>query len=216
MNTQPQNESGQHIRQQAEQFVVDHGPHCRHIFGGKQIVTDIHNRLSGGVQHQELGSPGELRVIGDHGNGVDDRCRIEHCLQHDFPDMRHVTKIDEQGSEQQCYTQAEAVQLQNTEGNQQHAPSVMGVGEETEQDNHQQIDTERNHGTHGGGSDDDVVREVNFTKQVAASDDGLHTHAGGLREEAPQAGATQQRNGECRSAVGELQELHEHHVHYGE
>ena len=66
------------------------------------------------------------------------------------------------------------------------------MGEEAEQNDHQQVNAEGNHGSHGGGSDDDVVREVHLTQQIAAANDGLHAHARGFGEEAPQAGAAQQ------------------------
>ena len=66
------------------------------------------------------------------------------------------------------------------------------MGEETEQNHHAQVDAQRDHGTHRGGRHDDVIREVHLAQQIATTDDGLHAHAGRFREEAPQAGATQQ------------------------
>ena len=192
VNAEPQDDGGQYVRQQAQQLVIDHGPHGWHVFRGKQVVTDIHNHLRGRIQHEQFCRPGELRIIRHHGNRVDDRSRIEHGLQYDFPDMRHIAEIYKQGSEQQCHAKTEAIQLQNAEWHQQYAPSVVRVGEETEQDDHQQIDAERNHGSHSGGSDDDVVREMHLAQQITTSDDGLHAHAGRFREEAPQAGAAQQ------------------------
>ncbi len=178
-------------------------------------MTNIHNHLSGRIKHQNIGGPA-VTLIRNHGNWVDDRRCIEHGLQYDFPNMSHVTEIHEQRSKQQSYAKTKAIQLNNAERHKQYSPRVMRMGEETEADHHEQVDAERNHRTHSGGSHNNVVREMNLTQQITAANNGLHTHASGFGEEAPQAGTAQQRNRERRGAVGELQELHEHHIHHSE
>ena len=64
-------------------------------------MADVHDYLCGGVQHQNLCGPGELRIIRHHGNRVDDRRCVEHRLEYDLPDVRHIAEVYEQRSEQQ-------------------------------------------------------------------------------------------------------------------
>lgn len=178
-------------------------------------MANIHNHLSGRIKHQNIGGPA-VTLIRNHGNWVDDRRCIEHGLQYDFPNMGHITEVHKQRCKQQSHAKTKTVQLDNAEWYKQYAPCVVCMSEEAKANYHQQVDAEGNHGTHRGGSHNNVIREMNLTQQITAANNRLHTHAGGFGEEAPQAGTTQQRNREGRSAIGELQELYEHHVHHSE
>lgn len=105
-------------------------------------MADIHDGLRGRVKHQNVGSPGELLVLRHHGNRVDDRRGIEHGLQHHFPDMGHITEIHIQRAQKQGNAETKAIQLDDAERNQQDAPGVMRVGEETEEDDHHKVDAQ--------------------------------------------------------------------------
>ena len=216
MDAEPQNQCREHVRQQAEHRIADHGPHRVDVFGGQQVMPDVHDGLGGGHQHEQVCGPSEIGVVGHHGDRVDDRRGVEHGLKHHFPDMAYITKVHVQRTQQQGESQCDGVQLDDAERHQQHAPCVVGVGKESEDDHHHQVDGQGDHRTHGGGGYDDVVREVDLAQQVAPIHDGAHAHAGGFREEVPQTGAAQQRDRECRCAVRELEEAHEHHIHDGE
>ena len=78
--------------------------------------------------------------------------------------MANVTEIHVQRAKQQRHTQGNGIQLDDAGDHQQHAPRVVSVCKETEQNHHAKIDGQRNHRAHSGGCHDDVVREMNFTK----------------------------------------------------
>ena len=73
-------------------------------------MSDIHNRLRGWNQHEQLGHPSQFRrTLGDHRNRVDDRRGVEHRLQNDFPNMRDITEIHVQRGQHQSHAECDRI-----------------------------------------------------------------------------------------------------------
>lgn len=95
-------------------------------------------------------------------------------------------------------------------------PCVLSMSEKAKDNDNDQIDSQGNHGSHGCCSDNNIIREVNFSQKVTTANYRLHANGSCLREETPKAGAAEERDGEGWCSIREFQKPDENGVHDSE
>ncbi len=136
------------------------------------------------VEHEGLG--GNVRYAHDHGDGVDDGGGVKCALHENVPDLADVAELDEEGGEAKGKPNSEDVELDDDERSEEDVPVEIYAVDEGEDEDNTEVDDEVDQCADGGGDDDDVFREVDFTEEVAAIDDAHHTLPGGFGEERPE------------------------------
>ena len=130
--------------------------------------------------------------------------------------MLDISEVDVERGKNQRNPNGQCIQFRNPQRSQKDAPRELDSGEQTEDADDNQVDPQRNHGIHGRGDHDDVVRKMYLPQKIAMTHYGLHAHRGRLGEEIPQGDSKQKDQWEMWRAIREFEESHKHRVHDGE
>lgn len=153
--------------------------------------------------------------IDDHGERIDDWDGIEEGLDEDIPNGGDVTEFNVQGAEEKGEAEREGVELEDEERDEKPGRTGGDAVDEGEDDDDAEVDGEVDQGGGGGGNDNDVFRETDFAKEVAAGDDRLNALAGAFGEEVPEDGAGEEVDRVVRDVVTEAEEFGEDDIENG-
>ena len=132
-------------------------------------MPDILDGLRNRVKQKQLGYDRTPPMVDSRHRRqrIDDRDGIEDYLLQHVPDMRHIAEVDIHSSHDQRESQGQNIQLEYTDGQQQHPPSEMHPTEDSENENHDQVDAVTDQRPHGSRYHHDVIGEMHLTQEVA-------------------------------------------------
>lgn len=154
----------------------------------------------------------ESATLQNHGDGVDNRDGVKEGLNKDIPDRGDVAIFNIDSAEEEGDAEGEGIEFKDEREDEKPTPARGDAVNKREDDNYAEVNSKIDKSGGGSRDDDDVFREADLTKEVAAIDDSLNTLPGAFGEKVPKDGTGHKINGVMRNVAAHLKEFGEDDV----